>query len=188
MKLSLATLTLLLAACASHPSAPVQAPTEKQVEVVPPKPTDKVVDRSKWSITLPGTWIVRPGPSPVKGRVTQDLVARSVENVGAGPIVVAVMVVDLNEADDPKDEEFGAAAIMSTMRQGVNVIKATPTLVDGKPGSLAMFHAPSGMLIIQEAVGHNRSGIVARCGGDIDQGGKIIEACQPILESLHLKK
>lgn len=187
MKLSLATLTLLLAACASHPAPPVQAPVEK-VEVAPLKPADKVVDRSRWSITLPGTWIVRPGPSPVKGRVTQDLVARSVEEVGAGPIVVAVMVVDLDEADDPKDEEFGAAAILSTMRQGVDVIKAMQTTVDDKPGSLAMFRSPNGMLIIQEAVGHNRHGIVARCGGDIEQGGKIIEVCQPILESLHLKK
>lgn len=188
MKLSLIVpaLMLAIAGCASAPPPPAQPPAPP-VEVAPPKPTTLDIDRAKFSITLPDGWVVKPGPAQVKGNVTQELVARSVDTLGAAPVIVAVMTVAL-DADDPKDEDFGPVVAVAALKSGAQVLMAEPADIDGKPGSAVMMVTPSGMLIIQQATAAKRTGFVVRCGGDASQGDKIIERCSTILPTFHIKK
>lgn len=188
MKLSLfIPLTVLLAACASAP--PKQAePPPVPVEVAPPRPMVLSVDRAKFTMELPPSWIVKPGQGATHGQVTQELVARSPEMIGQAPALVAVNTVNLNEPDDPKDEDFGGAVALGMMKSGAQVLLAQPQDVSGLPGSVLMAVTPSGMMFIQTATASKRTGFVVRCGGDAQQGDKIIELCQPIIESFRVKK
>lgn len=191
MKLSLITslLALTLVGCAgTFGSSPKPLPPAQpeRVEVEPPKPANVDIDRAKWKMTLPTGWIVKPG-TKTQGQVTQELVARSPGMVGGGPMVVAVNTVAL-EADDPSDDEFGIATVgIASHATNSEVIAAVPVKVDGHPATMMMLAFKSGLLAIQVATGKDRTGFVVRCGGDIQQGDKIIELCQPIMASFHLK-
>lgn len=191
MKLSLVLpITLLaLAGCAS--SAP--PPPRQIIDVTPPaepaKPKALEIDNAKFSITLPAGWIVRPGGAKTAGQVTQELVARTPTMVGAAPVLVAVNTVAL-DPDDPADGDFGGAVALGAMKSGALVLMAQPSKVDGLDGSIVMMVLPTDtpLVVLQEATAHKRTGFVVRCGGDAKQGDKIIEQCQPILESFHVKR
>lgn len=186
MKLSLMfALPLLLAACASTPP-PVQSPVTP-IEVAPALPANVEVDRPKWSLTLPPDYVIRMVGAKTKGNVTQELMAHSPGMLGAAPVIVAVMTVAL-DADDPKDEDFGGAAAVVAKQQGGELLTAVPSAIDGHPGSIVMFVTPSGLLIIQFAAAFNRTGYVARCGGDVQQGDKIIDRCTQTLATFRIKK
>lgn len=188
MKLSiLIPLTAILVGCASAPPRQAEPPSAP-VEEAPAKPTVQTIDRATFSVSLPSDWIVRPGPGKTNGQVTQELVARSPEMVGQAPALVAINTVNLNEPDDPKDEDFGGAVALGMMKSGAQVILAQPQNVSGLPGSILMAVTPSGMMFIQTATASKRTGFVVRCGGDTHQGDKIIELCQPIIESFKVKK
>lgn len=190
MKLSLISLVLplTLIGCAGTFGAAPPAPKPVPVDVAPPAAVGIAIDRPVWSMTLPDGWIVRPGGPKTMGSATQAFVARSIDKVGAAPVIVAGIEIKLGEADDPKEEDFGGVAVMVALKSGGDVITAVPTKVDGKPGSVAMIAMPGGMLVVQQAVGHKQTGIVVRCGGDLTQGDKILDRCQAILSTFSLKK
>lgn len=187
MKLSLAAFTLpLLMACGTRPSAfppPVPAPTE----VAEPEPQPIQVNETKWSITLPANWIIRTSSPKPESQITQELVARSPKTMGTVPSLVSVNTVTLN-LDDPADEDFGGAIAVAMIKSGMTVLIAQPTKVSGLKGSFVMIVLPnSGVVVLQKAVGHKRTGFVVRCGGATQQGDEIIELCRPILESFHIE-
>lgn len=191
MKLSLIVPIALLALAGCASSAP--PPPRQIIDVTPPaepaKPKALEVDNAKFSIKLPAGWVVRPGGPKTEGQVTQQLVARSPDFLGKAPVLVAINTVAL-DPDDPIDGDFGGAVAVGAMKSGALVLMAQPSKVDGLEGSIVMMVLPTDtpIVVLQQAVGHKRTGYVVRCGGDAQQGDKIIELCQPIFESFHIKK
>lgn len=163
-------LPLALAGCASAPPAQPR----QVVDVTPAQPATAIVERGDWSIRLPNSWVARDMPD--------SFLARDPDR----GLVVVVKVQDL-EPDDIGDADFGGAAVLAALQvEGVKVINAVPHQVAGRPGSAVQLLTDEGVTLLQYAVGAHRRGYLAVCGGP--GGGKIIEACQPILNTFSIKK
>lgn len=163
-------LALALAGCASAP----RAQTKQIVDITPTEPASTVVERGNWSIKLPNSWVTRDMPD---GFLAWD------PDRG---LAVAVKVQDL-EPDDIDDADFGGAAVLASLQiEGVKVINAVPHRVSGRSGSAVLLQTDEGVVLLQYAVGAHRRGYLAVCGGPA--GGKIVEACQPILDTFSIKE
>lgn len=163
-------LPLALAGCAS--AAPAQP--RQIVDITPARPETTVVERGDWSIRLPNSWVARDMPD--------GFLARDPDR----GLAVAVKVQDL-EPDDIGDADFGGAAVLAALQvEGVKVINAVPHEIAGRPGSAVLLLTDEGVTLLQYAVGAHRRGYLAVCGGPA--GGKIVEACQPILDTFSVKK
>lgn len=161
---------LAFAGCASM----VPAQPRQIVDITHVRQKTTVVERDDWNIRLSNSWVARDMPD---GFLAQD------PDRG---LVVAVKVQDL-EPDDIGDADFGGAAVLATLQvEGVEVIDVAPHEIAGRLGSVALLLTDEGITLLLYAVGVNRRGYLAVCGGPA--GGKIVEACQPILDTFSVKK
>lgn len=163
-------LSLALAGCAS--AAIVQP--RQIIDITSTRPETTVVERGDWSIRLPNSWAVRDTPD--------CFLARDPD----WGLAIAVKVQDL-VSDDIGDVDFGDAVALAALQvEGAKVINVVSHEIAGRPGSAVLLLTDKGVTLLHYAVGAHRRGYLAVCGGST--GSKIVEVCQPILDTFSVKK